>query len=300
VIAARLSYTARRALRAMAQSPFGAVTVTLTIALALAGIGSAAGSGELLRRGLAQWAQGMRFSILLSDLGSGCSPTDRADLVERLKLAAPGSRPELVPKADALRSMRDSFGELAAVLDDLPDNPLRDALEIPADRVPAGRFEALARSLQGKPCVADVDYGGRWLGPAQRLLEALQIGLMALFGLLVAVTLVLVSNTFQLAIYARREEIGILRLVGATDSFVRLPFLLEGLLEGLVGGALAGAGLCLAFAWGWPRAVSAVAPLASLGTHPFPLPAVALGILGLGGLLGLVASGLSVQRFLRD
>jgi cell division transport system permease protein len=299
VIAARLSYTTRRALRAMAQGPFGAVTVTLTIALALGGLGAAAGTGELLRRSLALWAQDLRFSVLLTDLGPGCSPSDRTDLIERLRLATPGIKPQLVPKAEALRAMRDSFGELGAVLEDLPENPLRDALEIPAVQVPGGRFDALAQSLHGKPCVADVDYGGRWLGPAQRLLVALQVGLIGLFVLLVGMTLVLVSNTFQLAIYARRDEIGILKLVGATDSFVRLPFLLEGLIEGLVGGALAGLGLGLGFASGWPRVLAVVPPFTSLGLHPFPLPQVAFGILGLGGLIGLLASGLSVQRFLR-
>ncbi len=148
--------------------------------------------------------------------------------------------------------------------------------------------------------MADVDYGGRWLGPAQRMLVALRIGLVGLFALLVSVTLVLVSNTFQLAVYARRDEIEILKLVGATDWFVRLPFLLEGLLEGLVGGGFAGLGLALGFASGWPRVLAAVPPLVSLGAQPFPLVQVALGTLGLGGLLGLVASGLSVERFLRS
>lgn len=299
MILARLSYVMRRALRAMVQSPFGAVTVTLTIALALSALGACAGTGELVRRGLDLWAKDLRFSVLLADLGEGCSQADRDRLVERLHLAAPGLPPSFVSKADALRSMRDSFGDLGPVLDELPENPLRDLLEIPSEQIAGGRFAELAHSLQGKPCVADVDYGGRWLAPAQRMLAALRIGLVGLFALLVGVTLVLVSNTFQLAVYARRDEIDILKLVGATDAFVRLPFLLEGLLEGLVGGGMAGLGLALGFAAGWPRVLAAVPPLVSLGLQPFPLAQVALGTLGLGGLLGLIASGLSVERFLR-
>jgi cell division transport system permease protein len=299
VIQARLSYVLRRAVRAMVQSPFGAVTVTLTIALALGALGACAGTGELVRRGLALWAKDLHFSVLLADLGEGCSQADRDRVAEQLWLAAPGVRPTFVSKSEALKAMRDSFGDLGPVLDELPSNPLRDLFEIPSERISGSRFDELARSLRGKPCVADVDFGGRWLGPARRFLAALQIGLVGLFALLVGVTLILVSNTFQLAIYARRDEIGILKLVGATDSFVRLPFLLEGLLEGLVGGGLAGLGLALGFAAGWPRVLAAVPPLASLGLQPFPLAQVALGTLGLGGLLGFIASGLSVERFLR-
>jgi cell division transport system permease protein len=297
---ARLSYVVRRALRAMVQSPFGATTVTLTIALALGALGTCAGAGELVRRGLGLWAKDLRFSVLLADPGEGCGPAERDRLAELLANAAPGVRPVLVPKAEALRSMRESFGDLGPVLDELPENPLRDALEIPSAQVPGERFAELARALQGKPCVADVDYGGRWLAPAERMLGALRIGLGGLFALLVGVTLVLVSNTFQLAIYARRDEIDILKLVGATDWFVRLPFLLEGLIEGLVGGGLAGAGLALAFGAGWPRVVAAVPPLASLGLQPFPLTHIVLATLGLGGLLGFLASGVSVERFLRS
>ena len=195
--------------------------------------------------------------------------------------------------------LRATFGDLGAVLDDLPDNPLRDAYELPALQVSGGRLAELGRSLKGQPCVADVDFGAEWLEPAQRLLGGLRWALGALFGLIAGVTLVLVANTFQLAIYARREEIGILKLVGATDGFVRWPFLLEGLLEGLIGGALAGGAVAGGLAALWPRALVLVPLLASLGTHPLPLLQLALSLVGIGAGIGFFASGFAVGRFLR-
>ena len=293
---ARLSYVLRRALQAVRQGPYGALTIALTIALALTAVGGLWTAGTLTRRGLDLWGKGLLFSVLLQD---GCSDADRAALASRLRLAAPGVPPTFVSKADALTAMRATFGDLGAVLDDLPDNPLRDAYELPALQVSGGRLAELGRSLKGQPCVADVDFGAEWLEPAQRLLGGLRWALGALFGLIAGVTLVLVSNTFQLAIYARREEIGILKLVGATDGFVRWPFLLEGLLEGLIGGALAGGAVAGGLAALWPRALVLVPLLASLGTHPLPLLQLALSLVGIGAGIGFFASGFAVGRFLR-
>ena len=301
----RLSYVVRRALQAMVQGPFGAVTITLTIALALSAVGALLGAGELLRRGVDLWGRDLTFSVLLTD---DCSEADRGALSRKLALAASetgtgtgprSTEPRFVSKADALRAMRAGFGDVGAVLDDLPQNPLRDALQVPAANLAGGRLGELRHVLAGQACVADVDDDAQWLAPALRLLAALRVALGGLFALLAAVTLVLVSNTAQLAIYARRDEIGVLKLVGATDAFVRWPFLLEGLIEGLLGGAFAGVLLTVGFAALWPRAVGAVPPLGSLGLHPFPLVRVALGFTGTGALLGFAASGFSVGRFLR-
>jgi cell division transport system permease protein len=295
-VTARLSYIIRRALQAMRQGPFGAATIALTIALALTAVGGLWASGNLVVRGLDQWGRGLVFSVLLRD---GCNPAERSALQSRLRVVAPGAPPTFVSKADALASMRASFGELGAVLDDLPENPLRDSFELPAMQVPLGRLDELGRLLKGQPCVEDVDFGAEWLGPAQRLLGGLRWALGALFVLIASVTLILVSNTFQLAIYARREEIGILKLVGATDGFVRWPFLLEGLFEGLVGGGLAGGAVAGGLGALWPRALAVAPVLATLGDHPLPLVRLALMLVGAGAGIGFLASGFAVGRFLR-
>jgi cell division transport system permease protein len=117
--------------------------------------------------------------------------------------------------------------------------------------------------------------------------------------LVVVATVVLVSNTFRLAVYARRDEIGIMKLVGATDAFIRIPFLIEGLLEGVCGGLLAAAALGPSGGWLWPRAIEAVGLLAALGPTPLSLARALGGLVLTGGLLGLCASGLAVGRFLR-
>jgi cell division transport system permease protein len=200
---------------------------------------------------------------------------------------------------EALKALRVSLGSLGPVLDDLPQNPLRDSLDRPVGGLAPAAIAALAKGVAALPGVADVDYGAEWLAPVQRLLHFLRVVGLSLLGLVVVATVILVSNTFRLAVYARRDEIGIMKLVGATDAFIRIPFLLEGLLEGLLGGAIAAAALGWGWHWFWPKAVEAVQLLGALDAAPLPLARGLAALVIAGGLLGLSASGLAVGRFLR-
>jgi cell division transport system permease protein len=122
---------------------------------------------------------------------------------------------------------------------------------------------------------------------------------LALLALVAAATAVLVSNTLRLAVYARREEIDIMKLVGATDGYVSAPILLEGALQGLAGAALA-AGVLAASTWVLVPRLREALPIAARITPADLLPGSLLAALLLGGTaLGLVASALSLRRFLR-
>ncbi len=147
--------------------------------------------------------------------------------------------------------------------------------------------------------MAEVDYGAAWLERLQALLAGARTAGLALLALLAGGTAVLVSNTLRLAVFARREEIEIMKLVGATDAFVGAPFLIEGALQGLLGGGLAAGALLGLHAALAPRVVAAVglaAPLTREAVLPWPL---LLGLAGGGALLGLTASGLALFRWLR-
>jgi cell division transport system permease protein len=122
---------------------------------------------------------------------------------------------------------------------------------------------------------------------------------LALLALLGLGTSVLVSNTLRLAVFARREEIEIMKLVGATDAFVGAPFLVEGLLQGLLGGGLAAAALLGLHAAVAPRLVQAIGLAAPLARAQV-LPGTLLGGLIAGGTaIGLLASLLALASFLR-
>jgi cell division transport system permease protein len=156
----------------------------------------------------------------------------------------------------------------------------------------------LAADLGQLPGVRDVEYGREWLDK----LEALGRGLRAFgAGALLAVigaALLVVANTIRLAVYARRDEIEIMKLVGATDSYVRAPFLMEGALQGLLGAGLAAGGIVAVQHWLLPRASQAFAFAAGVNAvHLAPLHAAAL--LCAGVFVGFLGSWIAVARFLK-
>jgi cell division transport system permease protein len=291
----RLNYAFRRSLRGMRQSPVGAVVAAATVALSLFAAGGLSSAGWIAEQALGRWAQALKLTVYLDD---SATPPQR-EAVRSLLAERMGRDPTFVDKAAGLHALRQSLGDLGPVLDDLPENPLRDALEIPITAFPPSGLAGLSSELARLPGVVDVDSGARWVEPVQRLLKALRTLGLTVFGLMGAASLVLVSNTFRLAVYARRDEVEIMKLVGATDNFVRNPFLLEGLILGTVGGCGAAAALLATWHWLWPRAVAVLTPLTALGSAPIPFTRALLGLVLAGAVMGLCASGLAVGRFLR-
>jgi len=206
---------------------------------------------------------------------------------------------QYVDPAAALRRLRGDLGELGPALDGLTQNPLPASLEI-RPRVPmaAPSLRVLASELGHMPGVKDVEFGRDWLDK----LEALGSGLRAFAaGALLAVigaALLVVANTIRLAVYARRDEIEIMKLVGATDGYVRAPFLLEGALQGLLGAAVAVGAVLVAQHWLLPRASQAFAFAAGVSA-PQLLPVHAAAVLAAGALVGFAGSWMAVARFLK-
>jgi cell division transport system permease protein len=212
---------------------------------------------------------------------------------------APDATVEAIPPAQALRRLRASLGDQARVLDGLPEDTLPPSVEVRLPGLTQARAVALASRLRDIPGAAAVDDGAVWAARLEDLVErGRQIGL-ALLAILGAATAILVSNTLKLAVYARRDEIEIMKLVGATDLYVGAPILLEGAIQGLAGGALALATLAAANLVLLPR-LQAALPLASRLQHADVLPArLVLTLLVAGALLGTVASAIALRRFLR-
>jgi cell division transport system permease protein len=283
----------RRAIEAMVRGPYVTLTGTGTIFVAVLVTGlfaAAVSSGERL---LAAWAGEVRISVYLAP------GTDLARAREAAAALAPGRAVEAVPAAEGLRRLAASLGEQAHILDGVGPDALPDAVEVAVPGISLEAARALAERLRGVPGVADVDFGTAWLERLEALLRRARLAGLVLLSLLTAGTAVLVSNTLRLAVFARREEIEIMKLVGATDAFVGAPFLIEGLLQGLLGGGLAAAALLGVHAAVTPRLAAAVGlatPLTRAAVLPWPL----LGALvGGGALVGLLASGLALARYLR-
>jgi cell division transport system permease protein len=206
-----------------------------------------------------------------------------------------GSFPEVenvihVSKFEAMRNAMQQLEEFREVFTDLEVNPLPASLEVqlrPDYRDPES-VQRVADLIALYPFVEDVQYGREWV---EKIYQLRRLGgaVAAILGIAFAVVAILIiGTTVRMAVLARREEIVIMQLVGATDGFVRRPFLLEGFITGLAGGALA-----LLLTYGAYLAVNG--SLIDLEWLP-PLWAT-LGVLA-GGVLGLAASDTALKRHL--
>lgn len=292
-MAIRPLYFVRRALDAMRRGPYVAIVGTATIFVAVFSIGLFAATLGGAQRLLEAWAGEVRIAVYL---------TPGADLVlareEALKIAE-GRRVVAVPSSVALKRLAESLGDQAHVLEGVGADALPDSVEVEAPGISLAGAKALAERLRGVTGADEVDYGNAWLEKLERFVERARFASIFLLVALALATAVLVANTLRLAVFARREEIEIMKLVGATDAFVGAPFLIEGLLQGFLGGLLAVAALLVTHALAAPRLRAAVQLAEALTLGDMLPPALLASLVGGGAAIGLLASALAVLRFLR-
>jgi cell division transport system permease protein len=289
----RVTHTFRRAADAMMRAPFVTAVAVGTIYVAVLLTGALAATLEAGGRLLVGWSGEVPVTVFLAP-GADLEAARAA-----ARSLAPDATVEAVPPVQAMRRLRASLGEQGKVLDGLPDDTLPPSVEVRVPGLTQARALALAARLRDVPGAAAVDDGAAWVARLEELVvSGRQIGL-ALLVILGAATAILVSNTLKLAVYARRDEIEIMKLVGATDLYVGTPILLEGAIQGLAGGGLALLTLA-AVNWVLLDRLRAALPLAWHLSHGDVLPArLVLTLLGAGVLLGTVASAIALRRFLR-
>jgi cell division transport system permease protein len=154
-----------------------------------------------------------------------------------------------VSPAAALRKFKRYFANLASVVDDLDQNPFPASFEIEVAReaIESRNFSARIAALRALPGVDDVQFDWEWVGRVRRLVNVLNLIGIAAGGILALAAAFTIANVIRLTMILYREEIEIMRLVGATENTIRGPFLIEGLMQGTIGGLIAIGALFAAF-----------------------------------------------------
>ena len=284
-----MSYAVREAFAAFRRAPVLTGLASAMVALALYVLGLFGLVAHNLQASLATMEERVEVVAFLRD----DVRTDEIELaVAQLRQIPEVEVIEYVSRDQALEQARSDFPDFDRIFADLEVNPLPASLEI---RLREGTrteesITRVATTVDAYPFVEEVTYGREWV---ERLFTLRRVGaitsaiLGAAFGVVAAL---IIGTALRIAIFARRDEIYIMRLVGARGSFIRRPFLLEGAIAGLLGGALA-----VAPTWGTHRTVDRL--LFSIEW----IPAAWAGIgVGLGILFGVIASNLAVRRHLRE
>jgi cell division transport system permease protein len=159
--------------------------------------------------------------------------------------------------------------------------------------------EEVAARIQGAPGVDDVRFGGQIIKRLLQVNSLLRTITLVMSIVLMIASAGLIANTIRLAIYARREEIGIMKLVGATNWFIRIPFMLEGVFAALVGALVASAIVVAANALLFTRMGQALPFLGPVFIFSAgEIASVLLALVGVGTLVGVMGSTLALRRFL--
>lgn len=288
-----LRYAFQEALTSLWRGRQAGLLSTLTIALALFVLGGFLVVTANLERLGAEWSNAAELSVYLKD---DITAGDRRAVELVLAPSDLVAAHEYVSKSDALARFRQTFGDLAAAVDGAGSNPLPASLEVrlrPGPGMSAG-VDGLAARLREMPGVADVRYDRQWL---TRVLSAINVirGIGLILGSVLTIAAALtVANVVRLALYARRDELDIMDLVGAPQVYVRGPFVMEGVLQGGLGAlvaliALGGAFLALRGRYLVPLA--SALNVSSIHFLPVELCVVlVLGGMAVGCLGGLVAA----------
>ena len=284
----------RDAMTRLAASPMASVLSVVVMAIALSlPVGLYLGLSQLqsFSRQLSSAPQISIFMTLDADGG------DAAAIEQKLRADPEVGSYRFIARAQALSDLKRNAG-ISDVLDNLKQNPLPDAFVVTTRDNRPESLERLRDEAKAWPKVAHVQLDSEW---ARRLDAALRFGrsAVAVLGFLLAAALVAITfNTIRLQILTRRDEIEVSTLIGATNPFVRRPFLWFGALQGLAGGILAWIIVALAV----HLLNRDLAALAALYSVSFRLAGLSLpdaaSLLGWSALLGWLGAWLSVTRHL--
>lgn len=202
-------------------------------------------------------------------------------------------------KAEALDEFRELFADQQSLIDVVEEDPSILPASLRIKPAAAADYSAITDRLVVIPGIREVSAADEAIDALVARSDRLRTFAVWIVVVLGAAAVILIANTIRIAIFARREEIGIMKLVGAGNWFVRVPFFLEGIIEGVVGAALA-----VALVWG---VSGSIAELFSTSTDPGALTVPVdfmirngLLILGFGAATGLAGSAFGMWGFLRD
>jgi cell division transport system permease protein len=201
---------------------------------------------------------------------------------------------KFVSKEIALERMKKRYPELTQ---DLPYNPLPDSIEVTPTKAEA--IDTVAASLRPlAPGVAKIETGKRYSNKVLQVAHVIEVIFTIATAILLIAATMLIANTIRLSIFSRRREIEVMKLVGATNWFIRGPFMIEGLLCGVGGAVLAVVFLLLGKEIALP-AILHNALSSDPDVHALAFPLTALILVGVGLVLGALGSGLTLRRFLQ-
>lgn len=268
------------------------LTISLSILIASAFILFFINTSDILNF----WKKGLR---IMAYLKADIPRSEVSKIKQQIQAMAGVESLRFISKEDALDQLKAQMQRQASLFDNLDKNPLPDGFEV--EIAPAIRswqkIESLAAQIESLDGVEEVEYGQKWFGHFTQLFELFTITGYAMCTIFAMAAVFIMANTIRLVIYSRRDEIEIMRLVGAAERFIKIPFYIQGLLQGALGAAI---GLIILLAVYWLLASNIDQGFFSgLFNIRFLSPLIAAAILLTSALAGWLGSYISLKQYLK-
>ena len=236
----------------------------------------------------------VQISVYLED---GLSADDRQDIASDIEALQGIESIRYISKDEAKARLEDRLGDQKYLLDALGDkNPLPDSFEVVVKS--PDLVETAAKAIDRMDGVQEAKYGQDVIEHLFAITRLIRIFGLVLMVLLAGATLFIISNTIRLTVFARRKEIAIMKYVGATDWFIRWPFLLEGMVLGFVGGVIAAVALRSFYAAMAAKITDTLTFFPLMPQYP-SMNYITVALLLAGMAIGALGSALSLKRFLK-
>ncbi|MCB9398060.1 MAG: ABC transporter permease [Acidobacteria bacterium] len=254
--------------------------------------------GTNLNRALAHWERQIQFHVFLSD---AVTPEQTDNLLGLLRSDPSVASARLIDKAEARKRFDDDYADYADISQNMEINPFPASIQVAlASGADESRFRQLQDKLKKQAGVEEIHYDFELFKRLHFFSEFIQWTAYLLCGIVVFASIFTISNVLKLTFFSRRDEVDIMKLVGASRAYIRGPFMVEGMLQGLFG---AGMGLVLLF-----LALFTLQNYLNWDTNSllgqfdlvFLNPGTIWILLGGGCLVGLFGAAISLNQFLHE
>ncbi|MEJ5254721.1 MAG: permease-like cell division protein FtsX [Acidimicrobiales bacterium] len=295
-MAIKLDYVIRETGSNLARNITITIASILTVMVSLFLVGFSLMVSQGVRNATERWQEGVEFVVFMNaDATEEQISSVRADLESSPEV----QRVTFVDKSEAYEEFKRLFSDSPELVDSVTPEILPSSFRVEPVTKDADVVQALGNQFQKRPGVLKVVFASDTIRLIQQLSSRLTIGMAVVAVILLGAALLLILNTIRMAMFARRREIEVQKLVGATNWFIRVPFMVEGLVQGIVGAAMAIVMLVVfrPFFESWlpEDEFPLFSALTTSSVEAFWIYVV-IGVVGC--LIGTIGAGVAVTRFL--
>ncbi len=295
-MAIRFDYLAKETGTNLVRNPSLTIAAVLTVAVSLALLGFSLVFREGVSRVSERWSDDVEFIVWMRP---DATDDQIASVDQKLADNPLVTDHSYVNREATFAEFREYYADTPEIVETVEPTQLPTSYRVVPAASELAFVDSLGQEYEGQPGVSDVVFAGEFIKQLNAITGLAISGVTVVAAVAAVAALLLMYNTIRTAVFARRREVEVMKLVGATNWFVRIPFMLEGLVQGLIG-----AGLAVLAMFGVNRmirdsqAASELDFINSFVLQPADLGPISLWLLAAGAAIGAIGSGFAVTRYL--